>query len=103
MHLNQLYQQATDENNSLEVRYEAARKLKEMSGKCAYPDCKQRSKASWSGVPLCRHHYVSIKEETQDYYTPEKKDRLKYNERYYYLKIAPLIPWSQVNKGVKSS
>lgn len=65
---------------------------------CNYPGCNRVSSRRWALVPLCESHYTKIQSETNFYYNATST-RMKYSDRTYYLKIAQLIPWSQVSLG----
>ena len=67
--------------------------------RCKYPDCHRNAAITWALVPLCRMHKSVIEAETARYYANERSVRIKYEERTEYLKIAHLIPWSQVSMG----
>ena len=73
-----------------------------MYKRCQFPDCPDFSKHTWANVPLCTFHYETIMSETEEHYAVGNR-RFSYEDRYFYLKIAHLIPWSQVNQRRKSS
>ena len=65
---------------------------------CRFPNCKRISQRKWANVDLCDFHYETIKHETDDHYMIDGKKGISYKDRYFYLQIAPMIPWSQVNQ-----
>lgn len=64
---------------------------------CKYPNCSRNATVHWALVPLCHLHRAVIEMETQRYYNGTA--RMRYEQRVEYLKIAHLIPWSQVVMG----
>ena len=69
---------------------------------CQFPNCRHISKQTWANISLCDYHYETIKSESQEYYMGAKKG-VRYEDRYYYLHIAPMIPWSQFSLERKMS
>ncbi|MGP7817746.1 hypothetical protein [Niallia sp. 01092] len=65
--------------------------------KCCYPYCFEKASNTWALVPLCVHHYKSIKEETDKYYCLDKSKRIQYEHRDKYMMIVEQIPWSKVD------
>ena len=67
--------------------------------RCKYPDCSRNAAEHWAMVPLCHEHKAIIKAETLRYYGSDTSSRMKYSDRVEFLKIAHLIPWSQLAQG----
>lgn len=65
---------------------------------CRYPECEKHAGDTFALVPLCLKHKALIEDETAWYYDPFKVG-VAYKRRIHYLKIAHLIPWSQVSTG----
>lgn len=69
---------------------------------CHFPNCRHISKHTWATVHLCDFHYETIKTEADDHYKGGKNS-LSYEDRYYYLQIAPMIPWSRESERRRMS
>lgn len=68
-----------------------------MQQQCKMPGCGECATTTWALVPLCENDFEKIRAESKRYFAGSQ--HMKYEDRTEYLKIAELIPWSQVSRG----